>query len=330
MIKKLHNIKAYLAYRLPQAANKIVAEYSCKQLPYNNQTLFEGDFVVADFHKKEAFKLEKKQDINLADFKFHFSSEKPTVASKETYTVACNQIISEIKAGEYKKAVLSRVMCLPVSKSIVTIYNDLCEAYPNAFVYLITIEKFGTWIGASPEVLLSVDNSSVHTTALAGTKTNGKETWREKEIEEQLFVTDFIEKEMLKAGVTQLQKNGPHTIYTGTVYHLKTDFNGILDASSSQLLLRNLHPTPATCGLPQNISFKRIQEIESHNRSLYCGFIGPITGNSKDLYVNLRCMQIVNQEAYIYIGGGITGESIPEDEWKETLHKSTTLSKFLA
>ena len=95
------------------------------------------------------------------------------------------------------------------------------------------------------------------------------------------------------------------------------------------------HPTPAVCGLPAKKAKNFILENENYNREFYSGFLGEInipksTKNKKShLFVNLRCMSLENNIARIYVGGGITKDSIPEKEWEETVSKSFTMKSVL-
>jgi isochorismate synthase len=73
-----------------------------------------------------------------------------------------------------------------------------------------------------------------------------------------------------------------------------------------------------------------IRIVEKHDRGFYTGFLGPwnLSGESK-LYVNLRCAQLHKNKMSLYVGGGLTAESNPEDEWEETVRKSQTLLSVL-
>ena len=87
-----------------------------------------------------------------------------------------------------------------------------------------------------------------------------------------------------------------------------------------------MHPTPAVCGLPKNKALEFLLKNEIHNREFYSGFLGPVNiGKSSALFVNLRCMQLKDKEAVIYVGCGITADSQPEKEWEETQLKSQIL-----
>ena len=95
-------------------------------------------------------------------------------------------------------------------------------------------------------------------------------------------------------------------------------------------LINSLHPTPAICGIPKSVATDFILKYEGYNRAYYSGYLGELNMNdSTNLFVNLRCMQIENNMAAIYVGGGITNESIPENEWLETVSKSEIMKKVL-
>ena len=90
--------------------------------------------------------------------------------------------------------------------------------------------------------------------------------------------------------------------------------------------IAELHPTPAVCGLPKNLADDFIRLKEKHERKYYTGYLGPWKLNQQvDLFVNLRCMEVTDDEFILYAGGGITAHSIPEKEWEETNQKAATL-----
>jgi isochorismate synthase len=67
-------------------------------------------------------------------------------------------------------------------------------------------------------------------------------------------------------------------------------------------------------------------ETEKHNRSYYSGYLGPVNLDERMLlFVNLRCMQVLADKLVLYVGAGITSESVAEDEWDETEIKADTL-----
>ena len=91
-----------------------------------------------------------------------------------------------------------------------------------------------------------------------------------------------------------------------------------------------MHPTPAIAGTPTDIAVSYINNIESHNRRYYGGYVGPVDENGEfDFFVNLRSLEFSGNDYCIYVGGGLTADSDAEKEWQETAEKAKTLQRFL-
>jgi isochorismate synthase len=237
--------------------------------------------------------------------------------------------------GRAKKAILSRIKVVekPTTFNAARLFDQLCQHYPAAFVYIYTSPQHGLWMGASPELLMKKSGNHCETVSLAGTKPSheSRVDWSPKEIEEQELVSEHIRAALLESGISTYSEHGPETLNTGTVSHLKTTFRFELDSAklNEDVLIKNLHPTPAVAGLPVNSAIELIAQTEKHERGLYTGYLGRIDGDALELYVNLRCMQVGQTKIALYIGGGITASSDMKAEWEETEHKAQTLLKFL-
>jgi isochorismate synthase len=132
--------------------------------------------------------------------------------------------------------------------------------------------------------------------------------------------------------IDQFNKTGPYVAKAGNLLHLRTDFTFSVDAIGTRLpsLISSLHPTPAVCGMSTGKAMDFIKSGEKHDRGYYAGFLGPIgIRDMIRLYVNLRCMQVFDDRLVLYIGGGITSDSVPEEEWEETEMKAETLLSVL-
>lgn len=249
-----------------------------------------------------------------------------------------------IAAGEMEKVVMSRNFLepLPDGFSPIIAYKNIMQEYPRAFVSLVSIPEVGTWMGASPEILVSINEDRVfHTVALAGTQpasdaeSVGAAIWRQKEIEEQAMVERYILKCFKALRLREYEEVGPRTIVAGNLMHLRTDFTVDLKEVDFPTLgsdmLRLLHPTSAVCGLPKEPALQFILAHEGYNRSYYSGFLGPVNSPcGTHLYVNLRCMEVLAKEVILYAGAGVTGESNPDKEWQETQHKMETMRRILS
>ncbi len=83
--------------------------------------------------------------------------------------------------------------------------------------------------------------------------------------------------------------------------------------------------------MPKAASLQFIGQKEGYDRQFYSGFLGEIEANNQvDLFVNLRCMKLENEQAHIYVGCGITKDSQPDLEFAETINKSQTMKQVLA
>jgi len=257
---------------------------------------------------------------------------KPHETSYDEYKNSFDLCMTELESNRLQKVVLSRVFCTESSSppSLIAIFQRAASKYPDALVYLLLHPDEGIWIGASPEILLKKRKSSLETVSLAGTQQayEGNYEWGDKEKAEQAYVSDHIRSALRNLNCTIQEELGPDTIEAGKVAHLKTRF---LFSSETKIteLLEHLHPTPAIAGVPTDKAIQQIEKTERHERGLYTGYLGVYDSEKADIYVNLRCMQIVAKSFYLYLGGGITKDSELDKEWLETEYKAKTLLNLL-
>lgn len=314
---------AFLKYRFPGAD---VVTKSGEFLPLDSDSSING-FIVSDFegHEILVFKENSKEED------LFFSKEVPHCITHDEYLESADLFLNEIRIKELGKAVFSRVKQLEFdSGKIFRLFDELEKKYPDTLVYLISSERFGTWIGATPEKLLEGKNGLFQTMSLAGTLplSNGF-IWTDKERDEQKQVTDFILNLLKSAGASIIEASGPKEVVAGAVKHLRTDISFSNDQSKAFELASALHPTPAVSGMPRKESIELIRKYEKHSRNLYAGMIGWVGAEECKLYVNLRCATIHSNLACLYLGGGFTKHSQIENEWNETENKSRTLLNLM-
>lgn len=241
--------------------------------------------------------------------------------------------IQAITANKLEKVVLSRTHTAHTVKDPFSIFQGLLKLYPTAFVYCWFHPKEGFWLGATPEILLNVQQNRLKTVSLAGTKSaleNPEPQWTSKEIEEQQLVTRFIEN-TLKNQVKNLKTSPLESVRAGNLWHLKNTVSAQLTTPDDLgNIIRAIHPTPAVCGLPKLAAKEFILKNEDYSRQFYAGFLGELnTDESCDLFVNLRCMKMKDEACDLFVGGGIVTGSNPESEWQETLNKAGTILRAL-
>lgn len=257
--------------------------------------------------------------------------------AKRSFENLVEKAVKTIQSGICEKIVVSRKEIVNTPNlNIEESFKKMIQLYPTAFKYCWFHPKVGMWMGATPEQFLKIDNNELKTVALAGTRLQSEiETWGEKEKIEQELVTNFIVENIQKYSKT-VTTSQPYTANAGNLQHIKTDILALLENQSE---LRNivevLHPTPAVCGYPKDVAKAFIIENEGYDRSFYAGFLGELNTvalearKSSDLFVNLRCMQILKSEVVLYVGCGITTDSNPENEYWETVNKAVTMKKIL-
>lgn len=252
-------------------------------------------------------------------------------AGKEKYLSILRQAIHHIESGEAGKIVLSRWLLHHwpgAAGKAGEIFRELCSIHPSAFVYLFHIPGTGLWTGASPELLIESTGGRIQTVSLSGTrkKTGNPQPWGNKETNEHLWVSRYIEDQLELLGCEDIDVTPMQTAEAGTVEHLLTTFSASCPVPKLPSLVYALHPTPAVCGWPTSKAYDLIGRIENYDRSFYTGFIGPVEEPGEfRFYVNLRCMNILRDHCVVYVGGGITIDSDPEKEWLETELKSRTM-----
>jgi len=252
---------------------------------------------------------------------------------EEDHANMVRSITNSIKNGELNKCVVSRVIVLNGQINIKKTFRSLCSAYPEAFVFSFHTPKSGTWIGASPEILLVKEGNTLHTMSLAGTRPSGStEEWDDKNIGEQQIVTKYICDTFRQCGMTP-ETQSPTTCCAGPVEHIMTGITTTLPPDSISTALEfslRLSPTPALSGFPKKEALTAIGQLEQHKRGYYGGFCGPVDSNGDfSFFVNLRSARIKNPRYCLFVGGGIVENSDPASEWEETRRKSATMLDYI-
>lgn len=253
-------------------------------------------------------------------------SENVEEENQQEYTSKLKKVIHFIEENQLQKLVISRRKNIDYQNiSLTKTFLNLCKNYPNAFAYFF-IKDENCWLGAFSEILGKFDKktSEFQTMSLAGTLPINEE-WTPKEINEQKPVSDYISK-ILKKYSDHVEQSKTYDHISGNIKHLRNDFKAKIDAENLENLILELHPTPAICGIPKDFCKKAILNFEKYPREFYAGFSKIETENDISFYVNLRCGKFYQNSAQLFVGGGITKDSNPEKEWRETELKSQAIA----
>lgn len=268
--------------------------------------------------------------------------EPESITSLPDFKNLVSSSVKKIETGEFEKIVPSRVKDISIDKGfdLLNAFELLCEKHPHALVSLVSSAETGTWMGATPELLVSVTGNKFKTVALAGTLPYSPDmnlksvAWTQKEIEEQALVCRYIISCFKKIRLREYNEHGPKTTVAGNVMHLKTDYEVNMQATNfpqlGSVMLKLLHPTSAVCGMPLESTLSFLKENEGYDRQFYSGYLGPINIKKEShVFVNLRCMQLFSNKIRLYAGAGVTADSIVEMEWNETEMKMSNLQKII-
>jgi isochorismate synthase len=249
--------------------------------------------------------------------------EGVATSSGEAHEALVQRAIDAIKGGEAEKIVVARRFVSSQIAHPLEVFDWLCAAYPEAMVWCLSSSETGTWVGATPELLLKAKGEYMQTVSLAGTRISGI-AWTDKERTEQKIVTDYIVTELTSGGAREMTVGENEEMEYGLLRHLLTRVSFKADSAKGMVAL--LHPTPAVCGRPKKAALDFITNHEGGNRGLYTGYFGFLEENGDALlYVNLRCMKLFINGLMVFAGGGITEQSDPASEVKETERKAESI-----
>ena len=354
---------AFAIYRLPLSDRCIKVEQTVgepEEMPSLASLNGRRGFVVTPFAASKdcpvlLIRPDKTTSIAVSELPDSADTATPkatlTEADRTVYAADFQRFHSQILAGNFQKIVLSRcATAVAVSKpSLLQLFSRACRMYPRMFVALVSTARSGTWLTATPEILLKGERGLWETMALAGTMSLSDDQlsfdnppvsmgesddkgidWSAKNIREQRFVASYIAESIAPFAANMTEK-GPYTVRAGNLVHLRSDFSFTLPhAEQLGNLLDALHPTPAVCGLPKRSTLQFILDNETIPRRYYSGIIGPIDADGlTNLCVSLRCMEIISDKYRLYAGGGLVDASTETAEWLETEAKMGTMGSVI-
>jgi anthranilate synthase component 1 len=244
-----------------------------------------------------------------------------------------------IYAGDIIQTVLSQRLARRTTANPFVIYRALRSINPSPYMYYLHLGDFYI-AGASPELLVRVEDGTVSTHPIASTRRRGKNVTQdlaleeelkndEKERAEHIMLVDLGRNDIgriSEPGTVELTQLMDVERYSH-VMHLVSHVQGKLRAGLSQFdALRSCFPAGTVSGAPKIRAMEIIAELEREKRGPYAGAVGyfDFSGNL-DTAITIRTIIIKNNIAYIQAGAGIVADSIPEREYQESLNKAQAL-----
>ncbi len=266
-------------------------------------------------------------------------SEVSSNFSQAEFESIVSQAKEYIYAGDIIQVVLSQRLARPTNANPFAIYRALRSVNPSPYMYYLHLGNFYI-VGASPELLVRVEDGIVSNHPIAGTRRRGKngaedlvleEELRhdEKERAEHIMLVDLGRNDIGRISepgtveVTQLMDVERYS----HVMHLVSHVQGRLkDGLSHFNALRSCFPAGTVSGAPKIRAMEIIAELEREQRGPYAGAVGyfDFSGNL-DTAIAIRTIVIKDNIAYIQAGAGIVADSVPEREYQESLNKAQAL-----
>ncbi|MBW4657298.1 MAG: isochorismate synthase [Drouetiella hepatica Uher 2000/2452] len=260
------------------------------------------------------------------------------------FSTAVASALLDIQQQHFHKLVLAHaidvVSGLPfqIGRSL----HNLRQRYPDCHVFSTGNGRGQSFIGASPERLLSIQNQLLTTDALAGSAPRGKTTHEDRQFARQLMssdkeqrehrvVVDFITERLAALGLVPQRAIAPVLLPLSNIQHLHTPIQAAFPTDRHPLeILAALHPTPAVAGMPRIAACQQIQRYEQFERSLYAAPLGWVDaqGNA-EFIVGIRSALLQGNRARLYAGAGIVAGSEPEREFAEVRLKLQALLQAL-
>lgn len=322
---------AEVYWRNPNDSNTHRFRASIRKIHLNSTDWTQQNgFILFPFRSDQGYFFQLAQE-RATDLPFPNPPATKYNTTKDQYISQVNAALNSFESNKLDKVVLARQWSAPGNAvNPESLFSILSHQYPTAFVYTI-VWKDVVLFGASPELLMEHQGSSLKSMALAGTRpNNSSKPFTPKEEEEQAFVQRFIEKIANRLDFELTFKSERYEREAGHLKHLCNDYQWKSKWNSQVVsFLKELHPTPAVAGTPREQAIQFLKEHEQFDRGFYAGFLGEWGPNSQKLYVNLRCGLQHNAVNYLYAGAGISANSNPESEWIETTEKLKTLETIL-
>ena len=263
--------------------------------------------------------------------------------SREEFEASVDKIKRYITAGEAIQVVLSQRLAQPVAAAPFEIYRALRSLNPSPYMFFLDFNDFHI-IGASPEILVRVEDGMVMTRPLAGTRCRGKDPTEDITLEQELRSDEKERAEHIM--LVDLGRNDigrvsePGTVEVSDlmdveryshVMHLVTHVQGKLSHDMNTFAaLQACFPAGTVSGAPKIRAMEIIAELEPEKRGPYAGAVGyfSFSGNM-DMAIAIRIMVATKGTAYVQAGCGIVYDSIPEREYQETMSKAQALLKAI-
>ena len=238
--------------------------------------------------------------------------------------------------GDIMQVVLSQRMSQPFGASPLALYRALRALNPSPYMFFFNFDDFHV-VGASPEILVRLENGNVTLRPIAGTRPRGKTPEEDaalakelladpKERAEHVMLMDLGRNDVgrvAQTGSVRVTDNMTIENYSH-VMHIVSHVEGKLKPGLDAIaVMKATFPAGTVSGAPKVRAMEIIDELEPTKRGVYAGAVGYLGFNGDmDLAIAIRTAVLKGGTLYVQAGGGIVADSVPQSEWQETQNKA--------
>ena len=256
--------------------------------------------------------------------------------TKEEYCSAVNTIKNYIAEGDVMQVVLAQDFSANFDKDPFNLYKAIRELNPSPYMYFIDLDECQI-VGASPEILVRLEDNEINLRPLAGTRKRGESPEEDKlnendllndpkEIAEHLMLIDLGRNDVGRVSeIGSVLVTDKMTIEKYShVMHIVSNVMGKIASGLSYFdVLKASLPAGTLSGAPKIRAMEIINELEPSSRGIYGGAIGYIGWNGNmDTAIAIRTAVIKDKTIHVGAGAGVVADSVPENEWLECRQKS--------
>ena len=275
------------------------------------------------------------KDVDISRWKSNFK--------KEDFLKAVEKCKYYIREGDIIQVVISQRFHKKLETDPINVYRAVRAINPSPYLFYLDFRDIKL-IGSSPEILVSVKNGKIQTKPIAGTRPRGKTSEEDKRLAEELISDEKERAEHLmlvdlarndvgkvaKAGSVKVDRFMYIENYSH-VMHIVSDVSGELKEGLHPLdVLKSVFPVGTVSGAPKVRAMQIIEELEPEKRGPYAGAVGYISFDGNlDTAIAIRTAIVRKDDIYVQAGAGIVADSIPENEYQETVNKAKALIKAI-
>ncbi len=249
-----------------------------------------------------------------------------------------------IVAGDVMQVVLSQRMSIPYSASPLNLYRALRCLNPSPYMYYLNLGDFHI-VGSSPEILVRLEDDIVTVRPIAGTRPRGETPEQDKALEDELLADpkELAEHLMLidlgrndagrvaKIGSVKLTDKMIIERYSHVMHIVSNVIGDLQEGKDAFDVLAATFPAGTVSGAPKIRAMEIIDELEPVKRGVYAGAVGYISWSGNlDTAIAIRTAVIKDKILHIQAGAGIVYDSVPRNEWDETMNKGRAIFRAVA